>query len=102
MVTKEQAIEMYTNQQTNTVSGYTHNEFHQNGCCRNVGPNGGITETIVRVRRSGQTEVWKRSGDWRIPVKYGLYQSLYITPENNIHWHVAANCPLLENTNDKQ
>jgi hypothetical protein len=32
----------------------------------------------MRVRKSGAVKVWKRTGEWRMPVKYGLYESGYI------------------------
>lgn len=34
--------------------------------------------TPMRVRKSGVVKVWKRTGDWRMPVKHGLYDSGYI------------------------
>ena len=37
----------------------------------------------LRVRRNGKTKTWvTRPNDFRIPVKYGLKQCLYITREN--------------------
>lgn len=30
---------------------------------------------IVRVRVTGQLRQWKRTGEWRIPIKFGLYES---------------------------
>lgn len=39
--------------------------------------------TAVRVRVSGKCKTWKtRPEEFRLPVKYGLYQSLAITHEN--------------------
>lgn len=39
--------------------------------------------TAVRVRASGRCKTWKtRPSEFRLPVKYGLYQSLAITHEN--------------------
>lgn len=36
-----------------------------------------------KVRRSGKTQIWKtRPDEFKIPVKFGLYQSLYITHLN--------------------
>lgn len=36
-----------------------------------------------KVRRSGKTITWKTRPDhFKIPVKFGLYQSLYITQDN--------------------
>ena len=43
----------------------------------------------VKVRRNGRTLVWKtRPGQFRIPVKYGLYEYGYITQDNAIEWEV--------------
>ncbi len=40
------------------------------------------------VRRSGMTKTWKtRPGEFRIPVKFGLYQSGEITHETQDQWH---------------
>ena len=39
-------------------------------------------QTAVRVRVSGRCKVWKtRPKEFRLPVKYGLYQSLAITDQ---------------------
>lgn len=36
-----------------------------------------------RCRRSGMTKTWKtRPEEFKVPVKYGLYESFYITHEN--------------------
>lgn len=41
----------------------------------------------VRCRASGQCKVWKtRPADFKLPVKWGLYVSFYITPENAHEW----------------
>jgi hypothetical protein len=59
------------------------------------------TGKIYRVRRSGKTKTWKtRPGEFRIPVKcefripvkYGLYQSFYITHENAHEWIDGEDC----------
>lgn len=44
----------------------------------------------VRCRRSGKTKLWKtRPNDYRIPVKYGLKKSFYLTHETSINWCIA-------------
>lgn len=44
----------------------------------------------VRARSSGKMKTWKtRPSEFRHPVKYGLKQSFYITPENIGDWAVA-------------
>lgn len=47
-------------------------------------------KTPLRVRRSGMTVTWKtRPEDFSVPVKYGMHQSLRITPANAAKWQVA-------------
>jgi len=44
----------------------------------------------VRCRKTGKTHLWKtRPTDYRIPVKCGLKESFYITPEIAINWCIA-------------
>lgn len=80
MVTKQEALD--------------HDTFHYGTCTQHIGPRGGITHRIIAVRRSGQTKVWKRDTErFRIPIKYGLYQSSYITNLNAADFHTADSCP---------
>jgi hypothetical protein len=76
----------------------TVNDFHYTGrhtCSKTVGPRGGVTTRIVEVRRSGKTQTWKRDvSRFRVPVKYGLYESGEITEQNAGDWHVAGECPV--------
>jgi hypothetical protein len=70
-------------------------EFHRGECQITHGPRGGITETIEVWRRSGATKTWKRDPDrFRVPIKYGLRQSGYLTPENMDEFHTVRHCPL--------
>lgn len=90
MVTKEQAQSLRT--------------FHYNGphgksagvgCKRSIGPRGGVTEQVTEVRASGQCQTWKtRPAEFRLPVKYGMYESTAITHDNASDWHVPEDCPL--------
>ncbi len=42
----------------------------------------------VRCRASGKCKTWKtRPEDFKLPVKYGLYQSFYIEPRNAAQWN---------------
>ena len=86
MVTKEQA-------QTLPLGA----ELHYTGredCLRKVGPRGGIKDTVTRVRVSGACKVWKtRPAEFRLPVKYGLYESNAIDERNAEHWHLPEDCP---------
>lgn len=92
MVTKEQCIAagdwMATGDKT----------FHYTGkhdCTRIVGSRGGVTTRITQVRANGKCQVWKtRPNEFRLPVKYGLYEYGEITHENASDWHVASECPL--------
>lgn len=46
-------------------------------------------KTPLRVRRSGKTQTWKtRPEEFKVPVKYGLYESTYITHLNAHEWNV--------------
>lgn len=41
------------------------------------------SKELKQVRVSGKCQTWKtRPDDFKLPVKYGMYESLYITPEN--------------------
>jgi hypothetical protein len=65
-------------------------------CTRTIGPRGGVTENVTAVRVSGQVQTWKtRPEDFRVPVKYGMYESSEVTQSNAGDWHIAADCPLL-------
>lgn len=83
MITKEQAV---------TCDTFHYTGRHQ--CSRIIGSRGGITEHITRCRRSGKTQVWKRDAKrFRVPVKYGMYESGEITQDNAIDWHIESECP---------
>lgn len=74
----------------------TAREFHKEGSChRTEGPRGGITETVERWRRNGQTKVWKtRPGEFRLPIKFGLRSYDAVTERDAHLLHVASECPL--------
>lgn len=45
---------------------------------------------LRNCRRSGKTQVWKtRPNDFKVPVKYGLYESFYITQDNASEFSVG-------------
>jgi len=44
--------------------------------------------TPLRARCNGQIQEWRRSGEWRIPMKHGLRNCFYITPENYAEWQL--------------
>lgn len=88
MITKAQATSLHYGQ-----------ELHYTGrhaCTRTVGPRGGVKMTVTTVRQSGQCKVWKRDPNrFRVPVKYGMYESSYIDETNCADYHLASDCPLL-------
>ena len=44
----------------------------------------------VRCRAMGKCQTWKtRPNEFKLPVKYGLYQSFYITQDNAGEWNPA-------------
>jgi hypothetical protein len=46
-------------------------------------------KTPLRVRRNGKTKLWKtRPNEFKIPVKYGMYEYSYITHENCDQWNI--------------
>ena len=64
-------------------------------CARTVGPRGGVTTNITQVRVTGNVKTWKRSPERvQVPVKYGMYESSYITEHNLDDFHLATHCPL--------
>lgn len=49
---------------------------------------------VERWRRNGATKTWvTRPDDFKVPVKFGLYQYGYITPANATHFHTEESCP---------
>lgn len=72
-------------------------EIHyvKNFCNKTIGPKGGETIKVVRVRASGKCQVWKtRPNEFRLPVKHGLYEHSEINEKNCQDFHFAADCPL--------
>lgn len=74
-------------------------EFHYTGkheCSFEVGPRGGTKLNITSCRRNGKTQTWKtRPNDFRVPVKYGLYEYAQITNADSNDWHTPEECPAL-------
>lgn len=69
--------------------------FHEDGCWETVGPRGGVTGRVIEWRRNGATKTWKtRPGEFRIPVKYGMYSYDYIDEYTARRFHVESDCPL--------
>lgn len=47
--------------------------------------------TPLRCRVNGQCKTWKtRPDDFRLPVKHGLRNCFYITPENAKDWIIST------------
>jgi hypothetical protein len=73
MVTFEQAV--------------TAERFHENQGQRSDG-------SCYVWRRNGATQTWKtRPGEFRIPVKYGMYQYGQIRHDIAEQFHTEADCP---------
>ena len=70
------------------------NEFHYDHPAPKTGPRGGIHYPRVEIwRRNGKTKTWKtRPGEFRIPVKFGLYRYGYITQNDAKNFHVKEEC----------
>ena len=46
--------------------------------------------TPLRARVNGKLRTWKRQPDYyELPMKYGLRNCFYITPENAAYWFVS-------------
>lgn len=89
MITKQQALALRYCQ-----------ELHYTGkqqCEVSVGLRGGKTVKIIYVRVSGKCQIWKtRPDEFRVPVKYGLYESYEINHKNGADFHLSNECPLLD------
>ena len=45
----------------------------------------------VRCRAMGKCQIWKtRPDDFKLPVKHGMYDSFYLTPNNAAYWVVVS------------
>ena len=85
MITKEQAM--------------TANLFHLGNCTSKTGKRGAIYRVISNWRRMGRTKTWKtRPDEFRVPVKFGLYQSGYVTEHDAHEWHLPEDCPVAGDT----
>ena len=88
MIDRDMALQLYRGENVH----YTGR--HQ--CRKIVGPRGGVTYTITSCRVTGVCKTWARDhAEFRLPVKFGLYESSAITQNNGADWHRAADCPLL-------
>jgi hypothetical protein len=68
---------MITKQQAMTVKRFKHLDLKDS------------SGKPVVCRASGKCQTRKtRPHDFKLPVKYGLYTSFYITPENAMNWEV--------------
>jgi hypothetical protein len=75
-------------------------EFHYGTCSVTYGPRGGVKADVLRARRNGRTQTWKRHPipeKYRIPVKYGFKEYSNITEWDGTKrhiWHVPSECPV--------
>ncbi len=89
MVTKDQLLALHYGAELHYTG--------QHDCTRTVGPRGGVTERITRVRQSGRVKTLKRDAErFEMPVKYGLYESATVDNRNAGNSHLPCDCPLNE------
>lgn len=90
MITKEQAVALGEGK----LGADIHCEV-VHPCRQTTGPRGGVKVKVIRVRVSGRCKTWKtRPAEFRLPVKYGLYEASAITHANAHQFHLASDCPL--------
>ena len=66
---------MITKEQAQTVRNFEHTTLK------------GSDKQPIRCRAMGKCKTWKtRPNEFKLPVKYGLYQSFYITQSNASDW----------------
>lgn len=95
MITKEIAMSLQY--------GQTLHYTGKHECTRHIGPRGGVKEEITAVRVSGQCKTWKtRPNEFRVPVKYGMYENSAVENWNASNWHLASDCPLLAQKSSEQ
>ena len=90
MITKEQAMEL--------VHGSI---VHLNGCKREVGPRGGVTEHVERYRVASRIRTWSdrsgKAGKFEFTVKHGMNPRTYVIngPSGTANsMHIESECPL--------
>lgn len=86
ITSKSEALEIYDK----------FNEIHRNGfCTREIGPRGGVKTSTQVWRFSGKPQEWKREPSrFRIPIKYGMYESWEVNQDNMGQFHTPDECPL--------
>jgi hypothetical protein len=82
MITKEQALAL------------RYREVIHYGTCKTlVGKKGGLTYKTENWRVDGKAKTWKtRPNEFKIPIKFGLYQHSYLTEHNMMDFHLEENC----------
>ena len=83
MLTKEQIMNgryfVQTDEGTKIGTRWINGKLMQFNDLQNTKP----LNKLVVWRRNGKTKLWKtRPDDFRVPIKYGLREYSYITPEN--------------------
>ena len=72
-------------------------EVHFGQCTCKVGPRNGRYYSQEIWRINGRIKTWKtRPLDFKIPIKFGLYDYGYITPENCHLFHSSESCQIKE------
>jgi hypothetical protein len=71
----------------NSISAMTANTFYHRRLKYK-----GCDARPLEARRNGRTKTWKtRPGQFRIPVKYGMYDYFYIDQDNAHEWATVPN-----------
>ena len=70
-------------------------EVHHGACRVHIGPRGGKTWFITRLRVGGKLKLWKGIPEnFRLPLKYGLGYSYFLDQNNARNFHIPADCPV--------
>lgn len=69
--------------------------YHHGACKKTIGPKGGEKDYIQVWRNNGAIKTWKtRPGEFRIPVKHGMYDYSEINHNNASEFHTEDECPV--------
>jgi hypothetical protein len=70
--------------------------IHYNGCRQRIGPRGGRSLFIQRFRVTGKIILWKKSPEsFKLPIKFGREDSMYVTERNAGFFHLENECSVL-------
>jgi hypothetical protein len=76
-------------------------ELHAGRCVRHVGPHGGVHEHVEKWRVTGKLKRRRGVGlRFSVPIRHGLRDNMYLTDYNREHFHLASECPLLDDVDE--